>query len=292
MCGSLLLGQKKKYNNYLADPKSGKIFSNNSRFIALTAVIDYALNKKDMFVVINAHHEKKLKENADAALLANLWEDISQTFKNRNARLLYEILNEPHLKDSSAMKPSDLRKMTQMAYNNIRKNDVNRLVVIGGNQWFSADEMAKTWPDIKQVGSGTDPFIMATFHHYKPWAFHGNGEGDFMDKWTEQDLTKSMEIMEEWSKNIGHGMPVYIGEWGTAWQNELAIMDCNNIRLWYSKFDAEYASSKGMPTAVWDDGGWFKVFDHDTNAFDNNLIDCIDGECKWSSEIRFNSACK
>ena len=44
-------------------------------------------------------------------------------------------------------------------------------------------------------------------------------------------------------------------------------MDCNNIRLWYARFDAIPARAFGMPTAVWDDGGWFQLYDHDLEAF-------------------------
>ncbi len=37
---------------------------------------------------------------------------------------------------------------------------------------------------------------------------------------------------------------------------------------------------------MWDDGGWFKIFDHDTGAYDNNLIDCIEGSCEWDGTER------
>lgn len=57
---------------------------------------------------------------------------------------------------------------------------------------------------------------------------------------------------------------------------------CNNIRLWYSRFDATHARAADMPTAVWDDGGWFQLYDHATRAFSSNLIDCIDGTCVWT----------
>jgi hypothetical protein len=43
---------------------------------------------------------------------------------------------------------------------------------------------------------------------------------------------------------------------------------------------------------VWDDGGWFKIFDHATNAFANNLIDCISGSCEWDGADRFNAGCQ
>jgi len=46
-----------------------------------------------------------------------------------------------------------------------------------------------------------------------------------------------------------------------------------------------------MPTAVWDDGGWFQLYDHEKEAFSSNLIDCIDGQCRWTGSDRFNADC-
>jgi len=41
---------------------------------------------------------------------------------------------------------------------------------------------------------------------------------------------------------------------------------------------------------VWDDGGWFRIFDHGSDSFDNNLVDCIGGACDWTGTERFNDA--
>jgi hypothetical protein len=100
-----------------------------------------------------------------------------------------------------------------------------------------------------------------------------------------------METMAHWATTTGKGMPVFIGEWGVGWHSRLATMNCNNIRLYYTRFQSAHAAVMEMPTAVWDDGGWFKVFDHTANRFDNNLIDCIDGACTWSGPERFNPDC-
>ena len=91
-----------------------------------------------------------------------------------------------------------------------------------------------------------------------------------------------METKANWASTVGGGMPVLIGEWGVGWMSRFPSMDCNNIRLWYSRFDATHARAADMPTAVWDDGGWFQLYDHATRAFSSNLIDCIDGTCVWT----------
>ena len=275
----------------LADPDTGHIDHSAPRLAALTEVIDYALSKPGLYVVLNAHHEKRLKEDGKAQVLAQLWSEISGLYVDRDHRLMFEILNEPHLANHDPMAPATLRHMTGLAYDQIRARDTKRIIIIGGNQWFGAAEMAQTWPSLSEVGGGRDPYVMATFHHYNPWSFAGDNQGDYADAWTDADIRGPMEIMARWASTTGGGMPIYIGEWGVGWHSRLPTMNCNNIRLFYSRFHAAHASQMGMPTAVWDDGGWFQIFDHATNSFPSNLIDCIDGACTWAGSVRFNPDC-
>lgn len=275
----------------LADPQTGRIDQAASRLEELRAVIDYALARPGLYVVLNAHHETRLKQDGRADVLEQLWADIAALFDDRDHRLIFEILNEPHLHEGAAMAPSMVRDMSGRAYRRIRERDAHRIVIIGGNQWFAAEEMARTWPDLDAVGGGRDPYVMATFHHYSPWAFAGDHQGDYADPWDEDDIRKPMQVMADWAAGVGRGMPVFIGEWGVAWHSRLPVMDCNNVRLWYARFHAAHASAMHMPTAVWDDGGWFQLYDHAENRFSSNLIDCIDGQCAWSGKERFDIGC-
>lgn len=278
----------------VSDPETGEVDLSSARLQVIQDVVDHALSLPDFYVVINAHHEKALKTGNKWWVLKRLWRDIATIFAEREHRLIFEILNEPHLDDgnNSPMAASDLRYMTERAYDEIRNIDPNRIVVIGGNQWFAATEVPNVWTSLEEVGGGEDDYLMATFHHYDPWEFNGDNQGDYADEWTDDNIASPMAIMKDWADSVGNGMPIYIGEWGTGWGSRYDTMDCNNIRLWYEKFDAEYAQSFDMPTGVWDDGGWFKIFDHDSGDFANNLHTCIiEGDCEWQGEERFNSAC-
>ncbi len=269
------------------DANVGDINRAHPRLAEIEAVVDYALSKPDMYVIINAHHEVALKTENRAGVLERLWTDIAEIFGNRDYRLLYEILNEPHRSDSSAMPAENLRTMTALAYAKIRAVDPERIVIIGGNQWFGAAELAQTWPNLDTVGGGQDAYLMATFHHYDPWTFCGDNQGTYDDAWTDANLSGPMDTALGWADSVGQGIPLYIGEWGVGWQSRYSTMDCNNIRSWYQKFHTDNAAPKGIPTSVWDDGGWFKIFDHGTNSYDNNLIDCISGTCDWTGTDRY-----
>ncbi len=274
------------------NPNVGDLNRSHPRLAVIEQVVDYALSKPGLYVVINAHHEERLKTENRSSVLERLWQDIAEVFGDRDHRLLYEILNEPHRADSSAMAPEDLRNMTGLAYARIRAVDPERIVVIGGNQWFSAQEMATVWPQLDEVGGGQDPYLMATFHHYDPWTFCGDNQGTYDDSWTDANLSNPMDSMLAWADSVGKGMPVYIGEWGVGWGSRYVQMDCNNIRAWYQAMHSQFAEPKGIPTSVWDDGGWFKIFDHGSNTYANNLVDCIVGDCDWTGSDRFNDACQ
>lgn len=274
------------------DPAVGDVNREHPRLAVISQVIDHALSFPDMFVILNAHHEVALKTQSRAAVLERLWGDLAEIFAERSHHLLFEILNEPHRGDKSPMPAADLRNMTAKAYAKIRAVDAARIVIIGGNQWFTAGEVPKVWTDLNGVGGGRDPYVMATFHHYDPWSFCGDNQPTYDDPWSEANLAQPMDTMLNWAKSVGHGMPVFIGEWGVGWGSRYDQLTCNNIRLWYQKLSSAFAAPRGMPTTVWDDGGWFKIYDHATNEFANNLVECISGSCDWEGSERFNAGCK
>lgn len=275
----------------VTDPTVGGINREHPRLAVIDAVIDHALSKPGMFVIINAHHEHALKTEARSAVLEQLWADIADIFQDKHHRLIFEILNEPHKDDTTAMAREDVRLLTGLAYDKIRALDEQRIVVIGGNQWFGAHEVPQVWTDLEPVGGGADPYVMATFHHYNPWTFCGDNQGDYADPWTEANISGPMDMMASWAASVGKGMPVYIGEWGVAWASRYSTLTCNNVRQWYTQFDSQFAAPRGMPTTVWDDGGWFQIFNHTSNTFTNNLIDCIDGACEWDGDVQINEGC-
>ncbi|MBN8430992.1 cellulase family glycosylhydrolase [Microbulbifer salipaludis] len=275
------------------DTNTGDVDRSHPRLAVIEQVVDYALSLPGMYVVLNTHHEVPIKDNDAWWTLERLWADIADIFGDRDHRLMFEILNEPHKSSGSKdpMDPWQLRNMTGKAYDRIRAVNPQRIVIIGGNHWFGAHEMAQTWPDLNEVGGGGDAYLMATFHHYNPWSFNGDNQGDYADNWTDSDIAGPMDEMNAWASTVGNGMPVYIGEWGVGWGSRYETMECNNVRMWYQKFDSEFASAKSQPTSVWDDGGWFKIFDHGSNSFANNLYQCIDGTCDWSGDFSRNSGC-
>lgn len=276
--------------NQLADPLTGVVDRNNPRLAEIISTIDYALSL-DMYVVINAHHEYALKDNSSSrsAVLERIWADVTDMLGDRSPRLLFQLLNEPHATEannSAPMPGADLRLMSGKAYNKIRAINPQRIIIIGGDQWFGAHELERAWPNLDAVGGGQDEYVMASFHHYSPWEFAGE-DGDHGMNWTEAMMQEPFDIASAWASNVGGGMPIYVSEWGVGWQKQKPTMQCNNIRKWYQEMHYTTATAHHYPTAVWDDGGWFSVFSHATNTFDNDLADCIITGACWTGADRF-----
>ncbi|MDR7091205.1 MULTISPECIES: carbohydrate-binding protein [Cellvibrio] len=274
----------------LANQLTGVVDRNHPRLAQLQQTVDYALSLPGMHVVINAHHEYGLKDNNRAAVLERLWQDVVDIFGNRNTRLMFQLLNEPHLSDGSAMPVANIRAMSGRAYQKIRAVNPQRIVMIGGNQWFGSYELGNVWYDLSPVGNGNDPYIMASHHHYEPFTFSGQ-DGNHAMAWTTATIADPLTRVKNWADSVGKGMPVYVSEWGVGWAKNKPTMTCNNIRLWYQQMHSLEARSRNYPTAVWDDGGWFTIFSHATNSFNNNLVDCITGQCAWDGNTRINAGC-
>lgn len=279
----------------LANQLTGVVDRNHPRLAQIQQTVDYALSLPGMHVVINAHHETGLKDNSGTrgAVFERLWQDITDIFGNRDSRLMFQLLNEPHLSeafDQGPMPVANIRALSGRAYNRIRAVNPQRIVMIGGDQWFGSWELPRVWPNLDPVGGGNDPYVMASHHHYEPFTFSGQ-DGNHAMAWTNATIEGPFNTTSSWANTVGNGMPIYVSEWGVGWAKNKATMSCNNIRLWYQEMHSDHAVSRGYPTAVWDDGGWFKIFDHGTNSFNNNLVDCITGQCAWTGTARFNSGC-
>lgn len=275
----------------IQDMTTGAVDVQHPRLGVIKAVVDYALSLPDTVVIINAHHEEPIKTQQLWWVFEKLWADIATIFKDRDKRLIFELLNEPHDLNGAAMPAAMLRSMSRLAYAKIRAVDPERVVVISGNQWASSNELALVWTDLVGMGEGLDPHVMATFHHYDPWTqFHSEDSPDKAYNFDLNTIENPMRQAQQWQTTVGANMPIYIGEWGVGWGKQWSVMDCNNLRYWYELFP-QSAQSFGMPAQVWDDGGWFGVFDYSRGTFKNNLAHCISGDCAWSSTERFNSAC-
>jgi endoglucanase len=89
----------------------------------------------------------------------NLWATLAERYKTEGDTLLFELLNEINLPDCAPW--NDLAQQTVAR---IRSVDVDRQIIIGGNHFNAASELA----NIRLLD---DPNIVYTFHFYEPLLF-------------------------------------------------------------------------------------------------------------------------
>jgi endoglucanase len=63
------------------DANVGDVNRSHARLAVIQQVVDYALSKPGLHVVINAHHETRLKIENRSWVLERLWQDIADIFR-------------------------------------------------------------------------------------------------------------------------------------------------------------------------------------------------------------------
>ena len=89
----------------------------------------------------------------------NLWETLARRYADQAEDVLaFELLNEIVLPESSPW-----NRLAQRIIDHIREIDPHRLIIVGGNNYNSANELANIEID-------PDPNLLYTFHFYEPIA--------------------------------------------------------------------------------------------------------------------------
>ena len=228
-------------------------------------VVLWALDN-DMYVIINTHHDsgdqgtifRFLNSNVEQSLerFTQIWEQIAETFKWFEEKLIFEPLNEPR-------NGNNWGGNAEM-YNNINRHYqvfVDMLRASGGNNskrfiLFNAYAGSSSYAAMEGLKLPNDPATdkhLVSYHAYVPGNFAfgglpGTTRGDTVD-WTETNTNTSpitAPINQYYNKFVVNGIPVIIGEFGaTNKENEAA-------RARWVEFYTRSAMEKGMRVIWWD----------------------------------------
>ncbi|MFZ0035557.1 MAG: glycoside hydrolase family 5 protein [Sedimentisphaerales bacterium] len=221
-------------------------------------IVDWGL-KRDLFIIINAHHENWLKENyANSALrdrFDSIWRQISQRFKDKSGKLIFEIINEPN----GLTKP-EVNNLNERILKIIRQTNPTRLVIYSGNEWSTPDKLI-------QAAVPKDDYLIGTFHLYEPAAFTYEKKTTKWGTQAEKDAIKSdFDKVAKWSKE--NNIPVLLGEFGALTSGE------RESRIAFYTTYVEQALSRGFAFCVWDDGGNMEVYKRKTRDW-NEIKDVL-----------------
>ena len=239
-------------------------------------IVDWAYDE-GMYVIINIHHDNASKGNFSAGkgfypsedckeeslkFITRVWEQVSETFKNYDEKLVFEILNEPRLQGNGEHEWSynsgcstckdamnSLNEFNQNALDTIRAsggNNANRLVMVPS---IAASPNAAFNSDFKLPIDSAENALALSVHMYTPYDFAMGAPGDSV-------FTNSHKKDLDWYFSelnklyVSKGIPVVIGEMGATNKDNL-----KHRAAWFGYF-VQHSRRYGMTACVWDNGSW------------------------------------
>ena len=210
--------------------------------------IDWGL-ERDLFIIINGHHENWLKENyneVNKAKYDSIWSQISIRFKNKSKKLFFEIINEPFSMTTEQVNDLNFRIIPI-----IRRTNPTRIIIYSGKDYCGLSLLM-------EAAVPNDDYLMGYFHSYDPWDFAGEGNGT----WGISDVNATKERFAkaaEWSSRTK--IPVMISEFGARRKCEY-----NSRMLFYATY-IEEAIRDNVAFQVWDDAGWFGLYNREERTW-------------------------
>ena len=213
----------------------------------IETVIDWGL-ERDLYIIINSHHDWWLVEgiaNLDTVQrFTRIWAQISDRFKDKSEKLLFEIINEPH-----GISQNNINYLNEKILDTIRIKNPKRIVIYSGNEWSNSTHLISA----KILN---DDYIMGYFHAYDPWDFAGKGNGAWGSDYDIERIKSKFNEVGEWSKN--NNVPVMVSEFG-------AIRDCDyNSRMLHYFIYVKEALRNDIAFQAWDDGGQFRIYNRES----------------------------
>ena len=236
--------------------------------------VDWALDqaeKAGLAAIINIHHFEELYDDPETfePMLAALWEQIGERYRDRPDSVVFELLNEPHGNLTSerwdAMVPKALAA--------VRVSNPVRAVIVGPGNWNNVRAL-----DSLELPAD-DRHLIVTFHYYEPFHFTHQGaewaEGstDWLgETWTgtpEQlgRLRDDFDHAARWGRE--HDRPIFLGEFGAYSKAPMS-----SRATWTEAVSSE-AASRGFSTAYWEFGSGFGAFDRQAGEWIAPLRDAL-----------------
>lgn len=206
-------------------------------------VVDWGLSR-DLFIVMNAHHDNWIKENystENKARFDSIWTQIAARFKNKSEKLIFEVLNEPH-----GLTKANNDDMHARIISIIRKTNPTRLIIFQGHNWGGSEELiTAAIPD--------DKYLIGSFHSYDPYLFGLEGQGTWGTASDYNSLDQKFKKVYDWS--VKNNIPVFLGEFGSLKKCEY------NSRMRHYRAYMELSQKYGFVPVAWDDGGDFRIME-------------------------------
>lgn len=193
--------------------------------------------KQDMQVILDLHNYGRRKigkndyiigsDSLPIETLSNFWGQLSKELKNYTKSIYgYGLMNEPH----DMIDTVPWTKIAQACILEIRKNDAQTPIIVGGNHWSSADRWLNVSDDLKYLYDPAHNLIFEA-HVY----FDEDGSGVYRRSYDEEKANPYIGVERarpfvKWLKE--HNFKGFIGEYGIP-DNDERWMICLDHFLAY-----------------------------------------------------------
>ncbi len=266
-----------RWSNHAGDQAP---FAIDAAFMARVASVVDKLLAKNLVVIVNMHHYRQLDGDrldpgefavANAAAdvrFVMMWDQIATHFQGRNAKLVFELYNEPH----GRLNGEAWNVLAARALRVVRRTNPDRIVVIGPTNWNSAS-------DLGTLKLPNDANLIATVHNYSPFPFTHQGA-----EWVSPvlpvgvtccstaqaaEMTAPLETAKGWS--AAKRYPVFVGEFGAYSKADAAS------RIDFNRKMRQATESRGMSWTYWEFASGFGVYDPATLTFRQGLLGALLG---------------
>lgn len=234
----------------------------------VSEVVDYAI-ENDMYTIINLHHDgndsdqawlqcEPSDEEAMKEKFSKLWTQIADSFESYGDHLMFAGMNEFHHGYNNPS--SDYINLTddlnQLFVDTVRAtggNNANRYLIV---QSYNTNPQQAV-QNLEIPNDTIENHIIAEVHFYDPWAFAGEGKGDWgrygteTDNWGQEDWVESVcaDLKERFIDDAG--VPVIVGEYGATRMKDSSKAD---YRRYYVEYVTKTFKAYGILPIIWDNG--------------------------------------
>ncbi len=240
-------------------------------------VVDYVFEYDDMFVILNimdtpnigAYYLDDIHYEKTKSLVINVWEQLAETFKDYDERLIFENLNEPlHSKLGWSMSPQTNAGEYKECIENL--NEFNRLYVdivrgqgsdcnkrrflsvggYGNTGYLTYDGAVNAIAKFELPEDEATDRLLMNIHAYSPSGF-SFGKDSSWDEASDENSPSGIKSMftaigNAYTKN---GIGVIVSEWGSVYKNERGY---ESYRKKHATYFVKNATENGVCVMVWD----------------------------------------
>ena len=266
----------KKSNNYTIS---------DSFMSRVKEVVGYAVSN-DMYIILNTHHDESifmfLNKDMDESkkALERVWQQIAEAFRDYDDKLIFEGLNEPRTRGSSAEwnggtpeERNNLNTLNQLFVDTVRfssGNNAGRVLMVP-TYAASVEPAAMSGLTIPTDPGNEKNKIVVSLHSYSPYLFAlAPSKDGGTANWSVNSSSDKAGI-SGWLDRantlfVSKGTPVIVGEMGAVDRNN------EDARAEWAEYYVSYAKKYGIPCFLWDNGSFsdgevFGFLNRSSNTF-------------------------